>query len=413
MMKEMERFPIGFWNYAPISIQSPKDVKDWADLGMTMANSPEFKQGDDKQAMLDILDACEENGIRVILCDHRARWYGLLKDPEGFDRRFGEALADFGQHPAVIGFHVGDEPNTEETFAESAAAHRRELEMAPHLLPHLNFLPYWEGIEGLLGAPTFLDWAKDFAAKSDLKILCYDCYAQMNPDEDGIDFYYTNLRKFSEAADALGITPWTTLLSVGHYLYRCPNEDEFRWQLNTAVASGMKGIMWFFIRVLTPFSNYRLAPIDEFGERTETFQWLSRVNRHFLHRFGDFFLHANHIATYHTVKAYGGYELFEPGKTDADLLDVTCDHELPAVVGIFERDGQRYFAIVNNSMKESGRFKLHTPKEGGKLQRLSWSGDWTDMKVDNWDAYYDETDTEQIGGDWLAPGQMNLYRYER
>ena len=38
--------------------------------------------------------------------------------------------------------------------------------MAPHLLPHLNFLPYWEGIEGLLGAPTFLDWAKDFAAKS-------------------------------------------------------------------------------------------------------------------------------------------------------------------------------------------------------------------------------------------------------
>jgi hypothetical protein len=64
-------------------------------------------------------------------------------------------------------------------------------------------------------------------------------------------------------------------------------------------------------------------------------------------------------------------------------------------------------------MKESGRFKLHTPKEGGKLQRLSWSGVWTDMKVDNWDAYYDETDTEQIGGDWLAPGQMNLYRYER
>ena len=64
-------------------------------------------------------------------------------------------------------------------------------------------------------------------------------------------------------------------------------------RFHTAVASGMKGILWFFVYMRTPVSNYRLAPIDEFGERTETYTWMSRVNRHFQHQFGDFFHRAN------------------------------------------------------------------------------------------------------------------------
>lgn len=407
----MNKFPIGFWNYTSAELQSAKDVADWADLGMTMANSPTYGEGCDKKNMLEILDACAERGIRVILCDHRAYWNGAAEHPDEYEKRFGEALADFGSHPAVFGFHVGDEPSDETMFADAIAAHRIQLRMAPHLTPHLNFLPYWDGQEqSILKAPTFADWAKRMAEQADLRILCYDCYAQMNPGEDGVHQYYKNLRKFSEAADASGITPWTTLLSVGHYRYRCPNEDDMRWQLNTAVASGMKGILWFFVYERVPNSNYRLPPIDEFGERTETFGRMSRVNRHFLHQFGDFFAEATHIATYHVGKAYGGYPLFEAGKTDPVLLDVTSDHGIPAVLGIFEHDGHRYAALVNNSTTESGLFKLHVPKHV-KLWRYGWDHELGDMKAHCWDAYYGETETEAIGGDWLAPGQMKLYRY--
>lgn len=407
----MNKFPIGFWNYTATGQQTAKDVKDWADLGMTMANSPEFWEGHDKQCMLDILDACAEHDIKVILCDHRARWYGISDDPEGAKAKFAAALADFGDHPAVLGFHVGDEPNTDKAFMESCMAHKMQLEMAPHLLPHLNYLPYWENQEEtLLKAPTFTDWAKRMQEEADLKVLCYDCYAQMNPEEAGTQMYFTNLRKFVEAADATGITPWTTLLSVGHFRYRCPSEDDLRWQLNTAVASGMKGILWFFIYERTPVSNYRLPAIDEFGERTPTFGALSRVNRHFLHQFGDFFLHAEHKYTCHVGKAFGGYDLFEPGVTCDTLLNVTCDHGLPAVVSWFEKDGETYVAVVNNSPFEAGLFKLHVAKDTRVFQRFTWDHECVDMKTNNWDAFYGETEDENIGGDWLAPGQMKLYR---
>ena len=406
----MKKFPIGFWNYTSAKEQGAEAVRDWADLGMTMANSPEYYEGCDKEMMRGLLDACAEKGIKVVLCDHRARWWGAATDPDAYRQRFGEALADFGDHPAVLGFHVGDEPTTDETFADAIAAHRIQLEMAPHLTPHLNFIPYWPGQEEtILKAPTFADWAKRMAEEADLRILCYDCYAQMNPGEDGVHTYYTNLRKFSEGADASGITPWTTLLSVGHFRYRCPSEDDLRWQLNTAVASGMNGILWFFIYERAPKSNYRLPPIDEFGERTETFAHLSRVNRHFQAHMGEFFTDAKHIATYHVGKAYGGYPLFEAGKTDPVLLDVTCDHNLPAVLGIFERDGHRWAALVNNSTTESGLFKLHVPRDV-TLWRYNWDHDLSDMKIDRWDAYAGETESTNIGGDWLAPGQMKLYR---
>ena len=412
-MAIMEKFPIGFWNYTRTGDLGPEAVKDWAELGMTMANSPEFDESCDKNVMLGILDACEKYGIKVILADSRARWNGALANPEAYRERFRAAYEDFGTHPAALGFHVGDEPSSDEAFAESSLAHRIQLETAPELTPHLNFLPYWQGQEeSLLKAPTFADWARRMVKDSDLRILCYDCYCQMNPEEDGTHVYYTNLRKFAEAAEAAGIEPWTTLLSVGHFRYRVPDEDDLRWQLNTAVASGMRGILWFFVYERAPMSNYRLSPIDEFGERTETYTRLSRVNRHFLHQFGDFFVKAKHLSTCHTGKAYGGYPLFEAGKTDPILLDVTCDQGLPAVVSFFEKDGARHAVIVNNTTKENGMFKLHVPAGARIPERLTWNGDYANMRDARWDAFYTETETERIGGDWLAPGQMKVYRLE-
>lgn len=409
----MSKFPIGFWNYTATGQLGPEAVNDWADLGMTMAVSPEYYAGHhDKNAMLAILDACAERDIKVIMSDSRARWGGAAKDPEAYEKQFAEAVSDFGNHPAVMGFHVGDEPWSDEAFADCIAAHRIQLKVAPKLVPHLNFLPYWEGQErDLLKAPTFKDWAERMVEQADLKILCYDCYTQMNPDEAGVHQYYTNLRKFSEAADATGIQPWTTLLSVGHFRYRVPNEDDLRWQLNTAVASGMKGILWFFVYERDPMSNYRLPPIDEFGERTETFYRMSRVNRHFLHQFGDFFMNAEHHGTYHTIKAYGGYELFKPHETSTDIFDIESVHGLPAVVGFFEKDGEQFVAIVNNTTTESGQFRIHLPKSAAVFERMTWNGDFSDMRHSH-DAFYTETETEKIGGDWLAPGQLKVYRYK-
>ena len=415
----MKRFPIGFWNYTAAGELGPEAVRDWQELGMTYAMSPGYdeSEGDDKAAMHKILDACDACGIRVIVCDTRAEWSGAADDPEAYRKQFLEAVREFGGHPSVFGFHVGDEPGNEETFADAAAAYRIQKEAAPSLTPFLNLLPYWKGIENetsIIIQDDYSAWVSDFARKAGLDVICYDCYWQMNPEDAGTDSYFENLRHYTAAAKAAGADPWTTLLSVGHFRYRCPNEDDLRWQLNTAVVSGMKGILWFFVYEREPASNYRVPPIDEFGRRTQTFEFLSRVNLHFQHRFGTFFTEAEHIATYHVKKAWGGYPLFVPGESGGDVLDVTTeDADLPAVFSIFRHEGKMCYAVCNNSVRESALFYLHFgPEMKGKITRLCWNGDFRSVESDSANVYYYETEDELLVGDWAAPGQMDVYRIE-
>ena len=242
----MKKFPIGFWNYTTGQLCA-KDVSDWADLGMTMANSPEITASTDKKIIHEILDACADRDIKVIMCDQRCYFKGLLDDPDAYRDRFQQSYEDYGHHPAVFGFLVGDEPEKEKDFQDAVTACLIQQEIAPELTPFLNFLPYTDiSAKTMLNMP-FDEWAKKIITDAKLKIFSYDRYSQLNPGEEGVEKYFRSLRVFREAADAAGVSPWTTLLSVGHFRYRCPNEDDLRWQLNTAVVSGMEGSMWFFV----------------------------------------------------------------------------------------------------------------------------------------------------------------------
>jgi hypothetical protein len=419
----MSTFPIGFWNYTTAGDLGPEAVKDWTDLGMNFSVGPFYAPGGDRGALTKLLDACAECGVKVYLSDARAHWMEGATDEE-YTARFLGAVEDFGRHPAVAGFHAGDEPFCDSAFAAAAQACRLQRRAAPWLTPHLNFMPYDKGQEKTaLHAASFGDWAESFARKAELPLFCYDNYTQLLPGEAGVHRYFMNLREYGAAAKAACIPMWTTLLSVGHFQYRVPSEDDFRWQLSTAVASGAKGIMWFFVyMVKKPFSNYRVPPIDEFGERTEVYARMSRVIRDFQHQFGDFFARAEHIATYHKGKAYGEYPLFIPGVTDPVLRDVTCFHpryldaagfphlDLPMVIGLFSLDGMKHVALVNNSMTDCEQFILRLPKSAKTFDRLSWDGTYESLKDHAGDAAYQETENEITGGDWLAPGQMKVYR---
>ena len=407
----MEKFPIGFWNYTRAGQLGVEAVHDWKDLGMSFAMSPEFNPDtDDKALMLAMLDECEKLGLKMLMCDSRVRWFGASGDPEGYRARFKAAYDDFGRHPACMGFHIGDEPTDDTGFADCIEANKIQLETAPQLTPFINFLPYWDGIEQtILHADTFEDWAIHMAKDGGLKLLSYDNYTQMNPEEEGTDRYFKNLRKFSSAASASGIPLWTTLLSVGHFRYREPGEDDIRWQISTAAACGCKGIMWFFIYMRAPHANYRRSAIDEFWERTETFGWLSRENRHFQRRYGDFFLHAELKKTYMLGKGYGGYPLFEDAHDDV-IRSVESVHGLPAVVSLFEYNGGKYLCLVNNTPFESGLFKVHFSPKVEKVESLEWDG-LVDMRKQG-GSYFERNDKETMAGDWFCPGQMQVYKYE-
>jgi hypothetical protein len=420
----MTNFPIGFWNGIPIEKQDAGAVKDWVDAGMTLAMSPEF---DDKpehaKKMHLILDAAQKNGIRVILCHAQSHYRYLTKNgEEAYRKSCAAAIKEYGSHPAVFGFYVGDEPGKEQ-FPDVCKAMRIQKELAPNLTPFLNHLPWYPGVAATLGYPTHKDYLDAYVAQAKPDVLCYDYYGQMNPLGEGWDVsgdgYFGNLREYEAASQRAGIPFWITLLSVGHFNYRCPKEDDFRWQLNTAVAHGARGVLWFYFYMgQPPYLNYRVSPIDEHWERTETFEWISRVNRTFLKRFGSVVPRLTLQRVSHCGKAWGGNPLFDgkDGLVSAVARSTTPweaakPEDAPLIVSEFKHaDGRDCVMVVNNSQTKNVFATVTLRRAYANISRMGWEGKEEVAPVCG--LIITKAGKGVSVGQFLAPGQMDLYLLE-
>ncbi len=403
----MEKFPVGFWNYTRLDENPPDSVKDWVDVGATITMGPEFDpEKDDKAVMLKILDNAYAAGIKVIMCDARTNyWYVLNNHTEAeFEAVFKQAVDDFGAHPALFGFHLGDEPGGKGKPLDAIClAGRLHKKYVPHLKAFSNLHGYYPFAGEGFGFENFGKYLDYFVQNSEVPLLCYDTYTQMNPEEDGTNQFFLSLHYYMDAAKRNGIEFWSTPLSVGHYNYRCPKEDDLRWQLHSAVACGAKGIQWFFMYMNMTQDNYRVAPIDEHWERTETFEWLSRVNRTFQKQFGEVMTGLTVKKVQHAVKAYGDYRAF---KGDEWLKGAESESGVPFIVSQFEdKAGGTYIMIVNNSPKLNNYIRIYV-NDNVKVSDKVWSG-WTGMGApgEHWG--------DRCIARWLHPGQMLLYKVEK
>jgi len=410
------KFPIGFWNYPSLEMTELSDVDDWADCGMTLIMSPQFNhETSDKQKMLALLDRCHERNLDVIVCDSRAKWKGASTDEEAYRKGYREAYADFGNHPAVVGFYVGDEPHKSDN-EDVYAACRIQLEEAPEKIPYLNLFPFYNvpdefgHTDYAFGYKDYNEWIDDFIPKCKLSVLSYDRYTQMNEGKKGVYEYFEDLKIHYDLAKKLGIPMWTTLLCVGHFRYRMPSYEDLLWQFNTAVASGCKGIMWFYFRQLDATVNYRRAPINMLGQRTNTYYDLAEVLNSFHAVYGNLFQELDLDECYHVGESLGGYPLLRKGENDY-VLKAEPVFDISGILSFFKsKSGDKYIAVVNNSTKESGKISLTLSGKIKELRRIYINRNERDIIKYHHDEGFEVTKEGIVYSPWLAPGQMNLYR---
>lgn len=408
-MKPINYYPIGFWNYPNIKETPVSEAARWKNCGMTLTQTPFFSyEKNDPTAMTAMLDAMAEAGVDAFVCISDLDFHRFVGHPEGYRDIFARAYADFGKHPAVRGFFVGDEPLNDAEFAACQEAYRVMREVAPELTPLLNFNPYWHGMEyDLLNGEDFDGWIDRFIRSSGCPLICYDCYWQMNPGEEGINMYFTNLNRYVSAAKRNGIQVFNTVLSCGHFRYRVPTEDDLRWQLSTSVASGCNGILWFLYYGQHNCNNYRGSPVDELGEESATYTSLRRVQLLFHRRYGAMMAKLHFDRAWHFPRTYGNYPMYTTGALP-HIRKMTSDNDLPGMLSRFtDDDGQEYLVLVNNSQTESGLFTFHM--DGGVKQFTRyWNGEAVDFIVSHHDAVYGDDGHVARAGFWLAPGQMEV-----
>lgn len=421
----LSQYPIGFWSsdvpFARYSERMNKGaVEDWANEGFSIVMSPKYDAKDPRQVahISKMLDWCKDRNIKMILCDPRCY---AKADVEGkhvasnYADQVRAAVKDFGGHPALFGFHVGDEPNSAflPVFRE---CYQVQNDISPTLHPFGNLLPLMQVPLDGVTPEKYLD---EYVSKTGADLLSYDCYTQMLTrergdnkqfGEGGIDNYFENLRVFRDGSLRNGVPFWTTVLSVGHLCYRCPNLDDIRWQFNTAVCCGASGILYWFYYMVEPNANYRQAPVDELWQNTSGHYNLGLVHNSFRKVYGDLFTRIVSTKVMFYGKVYGHGRPFAP---DALISDISTDlPNHPVLIGEFaDIEGKRYVMIVNNSQTTDAQITVTFP--GKDVKVCSWNWDHSECPGHSFATTGGGlTEAGYAVQHWLAPGQEAVYRVE-
>ncbi|HEY3396446.1 MAG TPA: hypothetical protein VGM19_02205 [Armatimonadota bacterium] len=406
------RYPLGFWNLANLTDHGvhfgEEAAEDWQEAGFTVPMSPALDPTQPAQVaqMRRLLDACGDRGQKLILNDPRVHAGNEAPD---YDEQVRGFLADFGDHPALFGPFMGDEPPASRKVGFFADM-RRAKELAPHLHPYGNLNPWDEGLEELVGTDTWPHYLDEYATQSGTDLISYDAYKQMNDGEAGIHNYYENLRLYREASWRHGLPFWNTVLSVGHFRYRCPSYDDLRWQFMTSVAAGAHGVTWFFYYLPRVISNFRLSPVDELWDRTPTWGDLRRVQHSFHQTYGDLFTRLVSTRVSFLPWPYGHGQRWTPNELLASVKADRDNH--PLLVGEFaDLNGGRYVMVVNNSQRENVSLSLVFPGAGVRL--FSYDRQGREVEGPSLSSGgIAPVEGGLLSSHWLAPGQEAFYRVE-
>ncbi len=413
----MEQFSLGFWNTLAASKTTLGDVDDWKDLSMNLTLAPSYDAACDKEHFLSILDKGHENGIKFILHDPRSRWHSLTQNgEEAFREGFAEMLTDFGSHPATWGYHVGDEPGKDQ-LEDACDACRIGKEMAPHLKAFLNLNPWWENIEQNYGYDDFFVFMGELVRRSQIDLICYDCYEQMTPGKEGVDHYFRALWHYSKAAERNNIPFWTVMMSMGLYNYRVPNLHDFRWQLNTAAACGAKGALWYYLYEQNHgFYNNIRAPFL-FGRKTPTYDDLWEAQITFKNFFANTLANLTLEKVEFTKEAFGGYPLFSgDGIIAPPKGEAGGEYENNLLFSHFKDSaGQRYVMVTNMSFTDNVLAIIYLKGEDRRVFLYHYGDREQEIakgRMYTWNSFFESKNGYTTVPQYLAPGQAFLFRWE-
>ena len=330
---QASEFPIGYWcgpDAAHNTLAGWQTVKD---AGFTFGGMTGYGTAGNKQ----MLDFCRQVGLKAMVVDGRVNAQMVVGDH--WRERLAEVVADYGQHPALLGYFLQDEPNYRE-FAALGQVVQELRRIDPAHLTYINLFPTYASTEQL-GAPSYADHLQKFLDIVQPGVLSYDHYALMKDGGLRAD-YFENLALIREAALRHGVPAWDIFLSLSHLGYRDPSAAEMRWQAYTALAYGMKGLLYFTYWTFPEWEKEGgIGIVHPDGQPARLYPIVQAVNRE-VQALGPTLLGLTSTAVYHTGPIPAGCTRL-PG--DA-ILRVVDDPAL--VIGCFVDAQQRLYVMLVN-----------------------------------------------------------------
>jgi len=331
-------FPLMAWDY----VGDEQTIKDMADCGVNMiAFVPE-----------NMLDACRKHGVKAILYDKSIgpkRWDSAY-DSEAVCRALPGLIKRVNNHPALYGYHLRDEPDGTQ-FADLAKASDKVKELAPGKWPYINMTP------GM--GDDYVKFLEAYVETCKPPILSYDNY----PIGEGGGFSYgfwANISDIRTVAVKHNIPFWTIVLTSAHWGYREPTAADLRLQIYGSLVYGARGVSFYKfcsrelpIMEAPDLGNFRMGPLDEFGEKTRTWHDLRNICRQ-VQNLAPYLLKMRCDDVYHI-----GREAPERnhGPSEKSLVKTVTSGEAWIIGEFTHEDGSKWIMAVNKSLTLSGFFR--------------------------------------------------------
>ncbi len=383
---------------------SAKDFVIFPWGGMPELNKPGYFWGDTKSlddTMLDLWE-CGFNTTGFLSAEKvkYAAKYGLsaVLSIGGLPANLTEAqqvelikkaLEKSKDSSSVLAIELRDEPSTGD-FPFLAKWAKSVVTADSNLLPYINLLPNYAS-PGQLGAKDYDEYLERFVKECNPKFLSYDNYSLFEGSIINADRFYSNLEAMRAKALKYNLPFWNIVLGNCHFQYAEPTQATVSLQVFSSLAYGVRGISYF--TYYTPIvGNYRLAPIDQFGHRTKTWDYIRFANLQ-IHKLAPTYLKLKSVNVFHHPNIPADCR----GLADSKYLANVTGADL--LVGEFEGPGNTpYVMVVNKSLLNSTWYGVEFKEKGNIMITSSYTGK-----------------EEKFAGEngWLAPGQGMLLHLKK
>jgi hypothetical protein len=347
-----------------------------------------------------VLDWLQELEIKGMVQDPRVS--PRLPDHPDWQDTISQVVATYGQHPALWGYFMTDEPRYE-GIANLAKLTRAFQAADKDHIAYSNLLPT-NGDSTWLGTINYRTYIRAYIEQVRPSLLSYDFYGMLENSDN--PWYLGNLEVMREESLRAGLPFMNIFLSVPHFAYRDPTPEDLRYQVYTSLAYGAKGLTYFTYH--TPdIENYHAAITDIFGHPTTKYPYVRQLNLE-LRKLGPWLLKLTSTSVYHIGGEHTIYR-HQVGKdpfTEADGSG--CD----LVVGEYVDDSHHpWVMVVNRDRQHSAWVKLKLRTVCKQIQEVARStGELRSIARDAGTRAAVGYEDGLVVQFWLAPADGRLMR---
>jgi len=324
-----EKMPILSWHSIDLANSSVDAFVEVKSCGYTHSLSTIWGNEDpatryNADLLAKALDDAHEAGLKVIAGCHE-----LSIDTENTVRRFKD-------HPAIVGWHLKDEPILAE-YPGLAEQAKKIKAIDKKNFVYINLRPS-DATEEQMGAPNYQTYLDEYVRQIPIDFLSFDKYP-CQLDKNGklyvLDFWYDNLQIFANLGKQLNKDFWAFASGVKFEPEQAtPSIETLRLQMYTNLAYGAQGLQYFVYQNTT---SPTWAAVKQMNEEIQNF--------------AKVFLKANVTSVTHTGKNIpANTKRFEKAP---DVIKKFETGDAGAVVSVLEKGDRKFFVVVSRDINNN------------------------------------------------------------